>query len=117
MVVCPCPGAIYMFEIVKKCQISLPTQDEVAGERYRTVGPLVKTYGMGHTVLQGEQNKMQQPKVMFKSSVFDTEIFSVYNAPVIGNHAPHSLEKAGTLTFIQHSPPKSPAQRVQAKIP
>ena len=30
-----------MFEIVKKCKISLPAQDQVAGERYRTVGPLV----------------------------------------------------------------------------
>ena len=41
VVVCPCPGAIYMFEIVKKCKISLPAQDELSGEHYRTVGPLV----------------------------------------------------------------------------
>ena len=41
MVVCPCPGAIYIFEIVKNCKISLPVHDQVAGERYRTVGPLV----------------------------------------------------------------------------
>ena len=41
VVVCPCPGAIYMFEIVKKCTISLPAQDQLSGERYRTVGPLV----------------------------------------------------------------------------
>ena len=36
-----CPGAIEMFEIVKRCKISLPAQDQLSGERYRTVGPLV----------------------------------------------------------------------------
>ena len=41
MVVCPCPGAIHMFEIVKKDKISLPAQDHLSGERYRTVCPLV----------------------------------------------------------------------------
>ena len=40
-VVCPCPGAIYMFEIVQKCKISLLAQDQLSGERYKTVGPLV----------------------------------------------------------------------------
>ena len=30
-----------MFEIVKKCKISLPTQDQLSGERYRAIGPLV----------------------------------------------------------------------------
>ena len=34
------PGAIFMFEIVKKCKISLPAKDQLSGERYRTVGPL-----------------------------------------------------------------------------
>ena len=42
VVVCPYPGAIYMFEIVKKCKLSLPAQDQLSGERYRTVGLLVK---------------------------------------------------------------------------
>ena len=42
----PCPGAIYMVEIVKKCKISLPAQDQVSGERYRTVGPLVMYTGL-----------------------------------------------------------------------
>ena len=37
VVVCPCPMAIYMFEIVKKCKISLPAQNQVSGECYRTV--------------------------------------------------------------------------------
>ena len=32
-----------MFEIVKKCKISLSALDQVAGEHYRTVGPLVYT--------------------------------------------------------------------------
>ena len=41
MVVCPCSGARYMFEIVKTCKISLPAQDQVSGERYRTIAPLV----------------------------------------------------------------------------
>ena len=44
VIVCPCSGAIYMFEIVIKCKISLPTQDQVSGERYRTVSPLVKHF-------------------------------------------------------------------------
>ena len=39
-VVCPCPGAIYMFDIEKK-SLSLPAQDQVSGERYKTVGPLL----------------------------------------------------------------------------
>ena len=37
-------GYIYMFEIVKKCKISLPAQDQLSGERYRTVGPLVAKF-------------------------------------------------------------------------
>ena len=43
VVICPCPGAVhmYMFEIVKKWKISLPAQDQVAGEHYRTEGLLV----------------------------------------------------------------------------
>ena len=41
VVVCPCHGAIYMFEIVKKCKISLLVHDQVSGKCYRTVGPLV----------------------------------------------------------------------------
>ena len=44
VVVCPYPEAIYMFEIVKKCKISLPAKDQVSGERYRTVGHLVFVY-------------------------------------------------------------------------
>ena len=31
VVVCPCPGAIYMFEILKKCKISIPAQDQLSG--------------------------------------------------------------------------------------
>ena len=34
VIVCQCPGAIYMFEIVKKCKISYPTQDQVAGDKH-----------------------------------------------------------------------------------
>ena len=30
-----------MFQIVKKCKISLSAQDQLSGEHYRTVGPLV----------------------------------------------------------------------------
>ena len=41
VVVCPCAWATYMFEIVKKCKISLPALDQLSGERYRTVGPQV----------------------------------------------------------------------------
>ena len=41
VVLCPFSGAIYMFEIVEKCKISLPAQDQLSGERYRTVGSLV----------------------------------------------------------------------------
>ena len=41
VLVCPCPVAIYIFEIVKKCKISLPAQDRELGERYRTIGPEV----------------------------------------------------------------------------
>ena len=38
----PLPRAIYMFEIVKKMQNLSPCQDQMSGERDRTVGPLVK---------------------------------------------------------------------------
>ena len=38
-------GYIHVVKIVKKCKISLPAQDQVAGERYRTVGPLVYNIG------------------------------------------------------------------------
>ena len=34
-----------MFKIVKKYKISLPSQDPVSSERYRTVGPLIQSYG------------------------------------------------------------------------
>ena len=37
----PYPWAIYMFEIVKKCKMSLSGQNQLSGEHYRTVGPLV----------------------------------------------------------------------------
>ena len=39
----PMTWTIYMFEIVtkKKCKLSLHAQDQVSGERYRTVCPLV----------------------------------------------------------------------------
>ena len=43
-VVCPCNGAIYMIEIVKKCKISLPAQDQLSGEHCKTVGPLVTIF-------------------------------------------------------------------------
>ena len=36
-----CPWAIYMLEIVKKCKICLPAQDQLSGKRYRAVDPLV----------------------------------------------------------------------------
>ena len=41
VVVCPCLGAIYSFEVVKKCKIFLPAQAQISGEHYRTIGPLV----------------------------------------------------------------------------
>ena len=41
VVVCLCTGAINKFEIAKKCNVSLPAQDQVSGESYRTVGTLV----------------------------------------------------------------------------
>ena len=34
VIVCQCPGAIYIFEIVKKCKISHPAQDQVAGDTH-----------------------------------------------------------------------------------
>ena len=41
VVVCPWPGVIYMFEVVKKTQNLFPCKNQVSGERYRAVGPLV----------------------------------------------------------------------------
>ena len=34
VIVGQCPGAIYMFEIVKKCKISHPARDQVAGDTH-----------------------------------------------------------------------------------
>ena len=45
---------IYMFEIVKKCKISFPAQDQQSSEHYRNIGPLVvKSHGR----LQSETGK------------------------------------------------------------
>ena len=38
------PWGYIQFEIVKKCKISHPSQDQVSGERYRTVGPLIQDH-------------------------------------------------------------------------
>ena len=56
VVVYPCPVSIYMFDIVKKCNISPPAQDQVAGERYRTNGPLADLYDIG---LRNSDSKFQ----------------------------------------------------------
>ena len=34
VIVCQCPGAVYMFEIVKKCKVSHPAQDQVVGDTH-----------------------------------------------------------------------------------
>ena len=48
-----------MFEIVKKCKISLPVHDQVSGERYRTIGPLVYICDVG---LCSSDSKFQTSK-------------------------------------------------------
>ena len=78
VVVCPCPGAIYMFEIVKKCKISLRAQDQLSGERCRTAGPLVTNVQLernGKKVNESENDGKSTLENLLSQKIFDVPTY------------------------------------------
>ena len=101
VVVCPCAGSIHMFEIVKKCKISHPAQDQLSGERNRIVGPLVM-----ENWRQLSFNYHQMPTLFFSElwNQYEPDHDKTCLMPQANNKGadqpahPHSL----TSTFVVH---------------
>ena len=68
-----------MFEIVKKCKISLPAQDQLSGERCRNVGPLVTNVQLeknGKKINESENYGKSTLENLLTQKIFDVPTYN-----------------------------------------